>query len=179
MWHRGGQSNAQNPPSYSLPSCKTKSWTKNLGYQFRIHVRTFWCSYLVGRVLEKTIQGNVYIPFQILLIWSPSQAPCQFDDELVLRQLRYTGMVETVKIRKAGYSVRMTFEVCALTKKYGNVVNMCNGSRHICTLMTADLPHCVKDSWPAHCIKGQLRYLTLKTADLPHIKDSWPVTSSH
>ena len=41
-----------------------------------------------------------------------SQAPCQFDDELVLRQLRYTGMVETVKIRKAGYSVRMSYEVC-------------------------------------------------------------------
>lgn len=74
------------------------------------------------------------IPFQILLIWSPSQAPCQFDDELVLRQLRYTGMVETVKIRKAGYSVRMTFEVCALThtyKKYGNAVNMCDGNGHI------------------------------------------------
>jgi hypothetical protein len=38
------------------------------------------------------------------------KAPCQFDDDLVLRQLRYTGMVQTVKIRKAGYSVRMTFE---------------------------------------------------------------------
>ena len=39
------------------------------------------------------------------------QAPCQFDDDLVLRQLRYTGMMETVKIRKAGYSVRTDFEV--------------------------------------------------------------------
>ena len=39
------------------------------------------------------------------------KAPCQFDKELVLRQLRYTGMVQTVKIRKAGYSVRMNFEV--------------------------------------------------------------------
>ena len=42
------------------------------------------------------------------------KAPCQFDDELVLRQLRYTGMVQTVKIRKAGYSVRMSFEVIYL-----------------------------------------------------------------
>ena len=46
------------------------------------------------------------------------QAPCKFDDELVLRQLRYTGMLETIKIRKAGYSVRTDFEVsqmhCAL-----------------------------------------------------------------
>ncbi len=39
------------------------------------------------------------------------QAPCQFDNEVVLRQLRYTGMMETVKIRKAGYSVRTDFEV--------------------------------------------------------------------
>ena len=40
------------------------------------------------------------------------KAPCMFDEELVLRQLRYTGMVQTVKIRKAGYSVRINFEVC-------------------------------------------------------------------
>ena len=39
------------------------------------------------------------------------QSPCQFDDELVLRQLRYTGMMETVKIRKSGYSVRVDFKV--------------------------------------------------------------------
>ena len=39
------------------------------------------------------------------------KAPCQFDDDLVLQQLRYTDMVRTVKIRTAGYSVRMTFEV--------------------------------------------------------------------
>ncbi|CAI7988969.1 Unconventional myosin-IXa [Geodia barretti] len=38
------------------------------------------------------------------------KAPCQFDEDLVLRQLRYTGMVQTVQIRKAGYSVRISFE---------------------------------------------------------------------
>ena len=51
-----------------------------------------------------------------------SQAPCQFDDELVLRQLRYTGMVETVKIRKAGYSVRMSYEVCVCVCKLDTAV---------------------------------------------------------
>jgi len=39
------------------------------------------------------------------------QAPCKFDSDLVMRQLRYTGMMETIKIRKAGYPVRMDFEV--------------------------------------------------------------------
>ena len=34
-----------------------------------------------------------------------------FDNDLVLKQLRYTGMLETIKIRKAGYSVRIPFEV--------------------------------------------------------------------
>jgi myosin-9 len=38
------------------------------------------------------------------------QAPCQFDDEIVLRQLRYTGMLATVKIRQAGYNYRLLFE---------------------------------------------------------------------
>ena len=39
------------------------------------------------------------------------QSPCQFDDDLVLRQLRYTGMMETIKIRKSGYPVRVDFKV--------------------------------------------------------------------
>ena len=46
------------------------------------------------------------------------KAPCLFDEELVLRQLRYTGMVQTVRIRKAGYSVRITFEVCTYMYMY-------------------------------------------------------------
>ncbi|XP_035377707.1 unconventional myosin-X [Electrophorus electricus] len=33
----------------------------------------------------------------------------KFDPEVVLNQLRYSGMLETVKIRRAGFPVRMTF----------------------------------------------------------------------
>ncbi|XP_019819475.2 unconventional myosin-IXb isoform X11 [Bos indicus] len=33
-----------------------------------------------------------------------------FDDELVLQQLRYTGMLETVRIRRSGYSAKYSFQ---------------------------------------------------------------------
>ena len=39
------------------------------------------------------------------------QLPLRFNDSLVLRQLRYTGMLETVRIRQSGYSIKYTFQV--------------------------------------------------------------------
>ncbi|XP_011472695.1 unconventional myosin-VIIb [Oryzias latipes] len=36
--------------------------------------------------------------------------PMLFDRDLCMRQLRYSGMMETIKIRKAGYPVRYTFK---------------------------------------------------------------------
>lgn len=33
-----------------------------------------------------------------------------FDRDLCMRQLRYSGMMETIRIRKAGYPVRYTFD---------------------------------------------------------------------
>jgi len=35
-----------------------------------------------------------------------------FDENLVLQQLRYTGMLETVRIRRSGYSAKYTFQIC-------------------------------------------------------------------
>jgi len=41
----------------------------------------------------------------------PNEAkqPNNFDSKFVLTQLRYTGLLETVRIRKLGYSVRLQF----------------------------------------------------------------------
>ncbi|GAA6082339.1 unconventional myosin-X, partial [Tachysurus ichikawai] len=38
------------------------------------------------------------------------KTPNRFDPEVVLNQLRYSGMLETVKIRRAGFPVRRTFK---------------------------------------------------------------------
>ncbi|XP_054286933.1 unconventional myosin-IXa-like isoform X1 [Macrosteles quadrilineatus] len=50
-------------------------------------------------------------PFFIRCIKSNAEKiPNTFDDDTVQRQLRYTGMLETVRIRQAGYNVRLTFD---------------------------------------------------------------------
>ena len=35
--------------------------------------------------------------------------PLEFDDDLVTKQLRYCGMLETTRIRREGYAYRPTF----------------------------------------------------------------------
>jgi Myosin head (motor domain)/MyTH4 domain/RA like domain len=45
-----------------------------------------------------------------------SKEPMKWEDELVADQLRYAGMMETVRIRKLGYPVR--FEFAAFAKRY-------------------------------------------------------------
>lgn len=37
------------------------------------------------------------------------KAPMKFDMPVVLEQLRYTGMLDTIRIRQSGYPVRMKF----------------------------------------------------------------------
>ncbi|XP_069137072.1 unconventional myosin-IXb-like isoform X5 [Argopecten irradians] len=60
------------------------------------------------RLMATLNQAN---PFFIRCIKSnPDKAPCVFDDAMVLRQLRYTGMLATVKIRQSGYNYRLTFD---------------------------------------------------------------------
>lgn len=49
--------------------------------------------------------------FTVWQILAAFQLPLRFNDGLVLRQLRYTGMLETVRIRQSGYSIKYTFQV--------------------------------------------------------------------
>ncbi|XP_043511596.1 unconventional myosin-IXAa-like isoform X3 [Frieseomelitta varia] len=50
-------------------------------------------------------------PFFIRCIKSnANKVSNEFDEETVQRQLRYTGMLETVRIRQAGFNVRLTYE---------------------------------------------------------------------
>ncbi|KXJ73615.1 hypothetical protein RP20_CCG015426 [Aedes albopictus] len=59
-------------------------------------------------LMETLNQAN---PFFIRCIKSnPNKISNQFDEATVTRQLRYTGMLETVRIRRAGYNVRLTYE---------------------------------------------------------------------
>ncbi|KAI5651615.1 myosin head (motor domain) domain-containing protein [Phthorimaea operculella] len=62
----------------------------------------------LAQLMETLNQAN---PFFIRCIKSNSdKVPNVFDEETVQRQLRYTGMLETVRIRQAGYNVRLTYE---------------------------------------------------------------------
>ncbi|CAG5114802.1 unnamed protein product, partial [Candidula unifasciata] len=59
----------------------------------------------LSRLMNTLNQAN---PYFIRCIKSNTEkAPCVFDEELVMRQLRYTGMLATVKIRQSGYNYRL------------------------------------------------------------------------
>jgi myosin-9 len=60
------------------------------------------------QLMETLNQSN---PFFVRCIKSNGDKIANhFDDVLVLLQLRYTGMLETVRIRQSGYSVRLSFD---------------------------------------------------------------------
>ncbi|XP_046897317.1 unconventional myosin-IXAa isoform X3 [Hypomesus transpacificus] len=62
----------------------------------------------LNKLMETLGQSEPY--FVKCIRSNAEKLPLRFNDSLVLRQLRYTGMLETVRIRQSGYSIKYTFE---------------------------------------------------------------------
>ncbi|KAL6106364.1 myo9a [Pungitius sinensis] len=62
----------------------------------------------LNKLMETLDQSEPY--FVKCIRSNADKLPLRFSDSLVLRQLRYTGMLETVRIRQSGYSIKYTFQ---------------------------------------------------------------------
>ncbi|XP_070605585.1 unconventional myosin-VIIa isoform X3 [Erythrolamprus reginae] len=88
---------AQSPAS-TLKGAETRKRSPTLSSQFKRSLE----------LLMRTL--GVCQPFFVRCI-KPNEykRPMLFDRELCVRQLRYSGMMETIRIRRAGYPIRYTF----------------------------------------------------------------------
>uniref|UniRef100_A0A8C8VUX5 Unconventional myosin-IXa n=2 Tax=Peromyscus maniculatus bairdii TaxID=230844 RepID=A0A8C8VUX5_PERMB len=62
----------------------------------------------LSKLMETLGQAEPY--FVKCIRSNAEKLPLRFNDALVLRQLRYTGMLETVRIRQSGYSSKYSFQ---------------------------------------------------------------------
>uniref|UniRef100_A0A452TW89 Unconventional myosin-IXa n=1 Tax=Ursus maritimus TaxID=29073 RepID=A0A452TW89_URSMA len=62
----------------------------------------------LSKLMETLGQAEPY--FVKCIRSNAEKLPLRFNDALVLRQLRYTGMLETVRIRQSGYSCKYSFQ---------------------------------------------------------------------
>ncbi|XP_068923377.1 unconventional myosin-IXa isoform X4 [Petaurus breviceps papuanus] len=62
----------------------------------------------LNKLMETLGQAEPY--FVKCIRSNAEKLPLRFSDPLVLRQLRYTGMLETVRIRQSGYSCKYSFQ---------------------------------------------------------------------
>ena len=77
---------------------ESKKKSKTLGYQFKTSLDALM-----------TTLRKCHPWFVRCVKPNENKAPGEFDRELCTRQLRYSGMMETIRIRKAGYPIRHTF----------------------------------------------------------------------
>lgn len=69
-----------------------------------------WCLYLYHQS-GKVSSGSDGIVHHLANVYLFLQKELQFDDELVLQQIRYTGLMQMVQVQKSGYSAKYTFKV--------------------------------------------------------------------
>ncbi|KAM8894379.1 unconventional myosin-IXAa isoform 3-T4 [Spinachia spinachia] len=62
----------------------------------------------LNKLMETLGQSEPY--FVKCIRSNADKLPLRFSDDLVLRQLRYTGMLETVRIRLSGYNIKYSFK---------------------------------------------------------------------
>lgn len=63
----------------------------------------------VGLCMSLSTAGPALLPSSGLALMSLVLARQLFDRHLCVRQLRYSGMMETIRIRRAGYPIRYSF----------------------------------------------------------------------
>lgn len=71
--------------------------------------------YSLMELLQKMVSGTPQ--FVRCLKPNDSRSPKHFDSAKILKQLRYTGVLETIRIRQTGFSHRLSFE--EFLKRYG------------------------------------------------------------
>ena len=70
-----------------------------------LHPGKLWCSSHAVKVIHPCVHSCLSVCLSVCL-----QSANSFHPQTVLNQLKYSGMMETVRIRRAGYPVRRTFE---------------------------------------------------------------------
>ncbi|KAK2109188.1 Unconventional myosin-VIIb [Saguinus oedipus] len=82
---------------------------------------------------------------------APHVHPQLFDRELCLRQLRYSGMMETVRIRKSGFPIRYTFQ--EFSQRFG-------------VLLPSAVRMQVSAVGDGHLLRDKFRQMTLSITDM-------------
>ena len=107
----------------SMRRQQSKAEIKHLKQSIREHKQSMKKARGKGKKEAKTVSNSFRISLNSLMLKmgfcephfvrcikpNPSKQPKAWDNELVMRQLRYTGMLQTVKMRREGYPYRIPF----------------------------------------------------------------------
>ncbi|XP_045527371.1 myosin-IIIb-like isoform X3 [Pieris brassicae] len=116
--------------------------------------------YSLMELLQKMVSGTPQ--FVRCLKPNDSRSPKHFDSAKILKQLRYTGVLETIRIRQNGFSHRLAYE--EFIKRYGFLAFSYNEevkpNRDSCRLLLIRLR---MDGWALGKSKVFLKYYHLET----------------